>query len=123
MENQEQLSLLDRLAERSDLVLMLAVIHHLILQEQIPLDRIASLCMNLTRKWLLLEWVPPSDPMFQSWLRGRDELYGHLSEGDLKDSFAPFFKVVERAELENGRVLFLFERHKSTAQQAEDGHA
>lgn len=108
--NQEQLSLLERLAKKFDLILMLAVIHHLILQEQIPLGRIADLCASLSRQWLVLEWVPPSDPMYQSWLRGRDELYGHLSEEDLERSFAPFFRIAKRMELENGRVLLLFER-------------
>jgi SAM-dependent methyltransferase len=108
--NREQLSLLDRLMGQFDLVLLLAVIHHLILREQLPLPHIAELCAGLTRRWLVLEWVPPSDPMFQEWLRGRGELYGHLSENDLRQAFAPFFRMAERCELGNRRVLVLFER-------------
>ncbi len=108
--NREQFSLLDRLAGRFDMVLMLAVIHHLILREQLPLTHIAELGSVLTRRWLVLEWVPPSDPMFQEWLRGRDHLYGHLSEADLNRAFASFFRVIDRVELGNGRVLLLFER-------------
>jgi hypothetical protein len=49
--------------------------------------------------------------MFQEWLRGRDELYGHLSEEDLVEAFAPFFHVANWAALGNGRVLLLFERN------------
>jgi SAM-dependent methyltransferase len=109
--NREQLSLLDRLSGKFDLVLMLAVIHHLILREQLPLEHIGDLCASLTRRWLVLEWVPPSDPMYQEWLRGRDEIYGHLSEDDLKQAFAPHFRVVDRTELGNQRVLLLFERN------------
>jgi SAM-dependent methyltransferase len=109
--NQEQLSLLDRLTGKFDLVLMLAVIHHLILREQVPLAHIASLCFSLTRKWLVVEWVPPSDSMYQEWLRGRDDLYGGLSEADLTQAFAPFFAVADRSELENHRVLLLFKRN------------
>lgn len=108
--NREHLSLLDRLSGRFDMVLMLAIIHHLILREQLPLPHIAELCASLTRRWLLLEWVPPSDPMFQEWLRGRDDLYGHLNEADLIRAFAPFFAVVDRTQLNNSRVLLLFER-------------
>jgi SAM-dependent methyltransferase len=120
--NREHFSLLDRLAGKFDLVLMLAVIHHLILREQLPLGHIGELCAGLTRRWLLVEWVPPSDPMYQEWLRGRDDLYGHLSEGDLKHAFAPHFAGAGREELENGRVLLLFERvpaQGSDAAQAE----
>ncbi len=108
--NREQLSLLDRLTGKFDLVLMLAVIHHLILREQLPLRHIGELCASLTRRWLVLEWVPPSDPMYQEWLRGRDELYGHLSENDLNEAFAPFFQFADRCALDNGRVLLLLER-------------
>ncbi len=108
--NREHLSLLDRLTGRFDMVLMLAVVHHLILRHQLPLTHIANLCATLTHRWLLLEWVPPSDPMFQEWLRGRDDLYGHLTEDDLRSAFAPYFGVVDRAKLGNGRVLLLFDR-------------
>ena len=90
--NREQLSLLDRLTGKFDMVLMLAVIHHLILREQVPLAHIADLCASLTRRWLVLEWVPPSDPMFQEWLRGRDDLYGHLTEDDLTTRIRAVFR-------------------------------
>lgn len=118
--NREQLSLLDRLAGDCetggcDFVLMLAVIHHLILREQVPLNRIASLCASLTRRWLLAEWVPPSDPMYQEWLRGRDDLYGNLSEIDWMSALAPFFTLRRRMELGNRRVLLLLERHAENA--------
>jgi SAM-dependent methyltransferase len=116
--NREQLSLLERLTGRFDLVLMLAVIHHLILREQLPLEHIGELAANLTRRWLILEWVPPSDPMYQEWLRGRDHLYGHLSEDDLTRAFAPHFAAGERCALGNGRVLLLLERTGSVADMA-----
>lgn len=108
--NREQLSLLDRLSGKFDLVLMLAVIHHLILREQAPLTHIAGLAAELTNRWLLVEWVPPSDPMYQEWLRGRDELYGNLAEADLVAALEPFFRQIDRTQLGNGRVLLVFER-------------
>jgi 2-polyprenyl-3-methyl-5-hydroxy-6-metoxy-1,4-benzoquinol methylase len=117
--NREQLSLLDRLTGKFDLMLMLAVIHHLILREQLPLAHIADLCASLTRRWLVLEWVPPSDPMYQEWLRGRDDLYGSLSEDDLKQAFAPFFHVVDRTVLGNNRILLLLERNHADGSRLE----
>ncbi|MGH9591321.1 MAG: class I SAM-dependent methyltransferase [Terracidiphilus sp.] len=116
--NREHLSLLDRLTGNFDLVLMLAVIHHLILREQVPLGHIAWLCSTLARRELVLEWVPPSDPMYREWLRGRDSLYGMLSEDDLLRAFKPFFHVTDRTALGNGRVLFLFERDSGPGQSA-----
>jgi SAM-dependent methyltransferase len=121
--NREHLSLLDRLTGKFDLVLMLAVIHHFILREQLPLPHIAELCASLTNRWLVLEWVPPSDPMFQEWLRGRDDLYGHLSEDDLERAFSPFFIFADRSPLSNGRVLFLLERIPGAATASTAGSA
>ncbi len=109
-ENREASSLLSRLAGRFDLVMMLAVIHHLLLMEQIPLPAILALCHRLTKRHLLVEWVPVSDPMFQSLMRGRDSLYGHLGEEDLRAAASGFFREEERFALQNGRILYLFEK-------------
>jgi 2-polyprenyl-3-methyl-5-hydroxy-6-metoxy-1,4-benzoquinol methylase len=119
--NEEQLSLLERIGGKFDMVLMLAVIHHLILREQVPLGHIGELCATLTRRWLILEWVPPSDPMFQEWLRGRDDLYGHLSQDDLIRAFAPWFRVVDRSTLDNQRTLLLMERNDASSSAYGDG--
>ena len=107
-ENHETCSLLDRLREQSEMVLMLAVIHHLILMEQIPVGAILDLACKLTRSYLVLEWVPVTDPMYQSLMRGRDELYGSLCEADLLAACVGRFQTLRRQPLENGRILFLF---------------
>ena len=109
-QNQESVALLPRLEARFDLVLMLAVIHHLILMEQIPLPAILSLCHRLARRHLVVEWVPVADPMYQSLMRGRDNLYGSLTEADLLAACAGRFRTLSSITLDNGRVLFLFEK-------------
>ena len=58
----------------------------------------------------MVEWVPVEDPMFQSLMRGRDALYGSLSERDLLAACAGRFSVLDRHALGNGRVLFLLEK-------------
>jgi SAM-dependent methyltransferase len=108
--NAESLALLPRLEDQFDCVLMLAVIHHLILMEQIPLRAILVLCSRLTRRYLIVEWVPVEDPMYQSLMRGRDALYGSLCEADLLVACSGHFCVRDRHALSNGRVLFLLER-------------
>ena len=109
-QNAESVALLPRLEGQFDLVLMLAVIHHLLLMEQIPLPAIFDLCHRLTRRHLVIEWVPVEDPMYQSLMRGRDSLYDSLSEADLLAACSDRFVVIDRQALDNGRILFLFER-------------
>jgi hypothetical protein len=90
--------------------MMLAVIHHLLLMDQIPLEQIAALAARLSRRHLLIEWVPQSDPMFQRLLRGRDALYRELTAPRMQTAFASHFSVVNHCDLANGRTLFLMEK-------------
>ncbi|MGB7189348.1 MAG: class I SAM-dependent methyltransferase [Acidobacteriaceae bacterium] len=107
--NREWLSLLDRTQGRFDCVMMLGLIHHLLVTDQIPLVEVAALLRDLTTRWAVVEWVPASDPRFAELVRGRDELYGHLNEGLFTAAVAPYFTVVEQERLKNGRGLFLLE--------------
>ena len=107
-DNRETSTLFHRLDAKSDLVLMLAVIHHLILMEQIPVPAILDLAHRLTAQYLVVEWVPVTDPMFQSLMRGRDDLYASLTEDDLLSACQGRFQTLRRQPLDNGRILFLF---------------
>jgi SAM-dependent methyltransferase len=107
--NAESLALLDRARGRFDCVMMLGLIHHLLLSEQIPLAEIASLLRELTTSWAIVEWVPATDPRFVDLMRGRDELYGHLDEPAFARAVETHFGVVLREALPNGRVLFLLQ--------------
>ena len=109
--NRETSTLLHRLESQSDLVMMLAVIHHLILMEQIPIPAIMDLAYRLTAQHLIVEWVPVADPMFISLMRGRDTLYGALTENDLLTACEGRFTVLQRQPLDNGRILFLFAKN------------
>lgn len=109
-ENRESISFLDRAEQRFDLVLMLAVIHHLLLMDQIPLEQIAALAARLTRRHLVIEWVPQADPMFQKLLRGRDALYSGLTAERMLAAFASHFSVTSQCDLSNGRTLFIMEK-------------
>lgn len=108
--NSESLSLLERAKGRFDCLLLLGVVHHLLLHDQIPLPEIASLAAELSRRWVIAEWVPKNDPRFVDLCACRDELYSHLDEALFVATMAAHFAVVKRELLGNGRVLFLFEK-------------
>ena len=109
-ENHESSALLPRLEKQFEMVMLLAVIHHLLLLEQIPLRAIVELCHRLTERFVVIEWVPATDPMFVSLMRGRDALYGSLNERDLMIACGGLFSVVRTETLGNGRILYLLER-------------
>ncbi len=108
--NSESFSFLARCENHFDTVMMLAVIHHLLLSAQIPLDRIAALAARITTRNLILEWVPPTDPKFIEVLRGRESIYTHITEQAFRRAFTLHFTVAREATLQNGRILFHMEK-------------
>jgi SAM-dependent methyltransferase len=108
-QNAESLSLLERSDGAFDCILMLGVIHHMLLIDQIPLPAIFDLVSRLTTRWAIIEWVPANDSQFHQLCRGRQEIYRHLDENAFLAAADQYFirRLVE--SLPNGRSLWLFE--------------
>jgi hypothetical protein len=106
--NQECDSFLQRAHGHFDMVLMLAVLHHMLVTERVPLEELLSLAAELTRDYLLIEFVAPADPMFRRIVRGREELYSHLTFERFEATAAPRFELVKSLRIEGlHRCLYL----------------
>jgi SAM-dependent methyltransferase len=92
--NRENPSFLARAQGAFDLVLMLAVIHHMLVCERVPLDEILSLAVDLTTDLLIVEFVAPDDPMFQRLARGRDHLFKDLTNDAFRNACLRRFDVI-----------------------------
>jgi SAM-dependent methyltransferase len=77
--NQETASFLDRARGRFECVLMLAVLHHLLVTERVPLEEVIDLAADLTQELLVIEFVAPEDAMFRRITRGREHLHAGLN--------------------------------------------
>jgi 2-polyprenyl-3-methyl-5-hydroxy-6-metoxy-1,4-benzoquinol methylase len=77
--NAECRAFLDRARDAFDTVLMLAVVHHMLVQERIPLREVISMAARLSTATAVVEFVAPTDPLFRSLARGRDELFKELT--------------------------------------------
>ena len=109
--NREWPSFLDRARGRFDAVFLLAVIHHMLVTERVPLAEIAELAAELTTGYLVVEFVSPEDSMFRVLVRGRDELYNYLNESVFETAFARKFEVLEKQHLPGAsRILYLMRR-------------
>ena len=75
-------------------MLMLAVIHHMLVCERVPLDEILSLAVDLTTDLLIVEFVAPEDPMFQRLARGRDHLFKDMTNDAFRNACLRLFDVV-----------------------------
>lgn len=108
--NEECASLLSRARGRFDCVLMLGVLHHLTVSDQIPLPNILDQLAEITSRWAILEWIPKDDPKFEELSRGRDPLYAHLTEDFFVSQLSRRFTIRTCQRLANGRTLRLVER-------------
>jgi len=105
--NRELESLLGRAAGSFDLVLMLAVVHHLRVTEGVPVAEQFDAVAAITRRHLLVEYVPVTDPMFAAIARGREPLYGDCLRAEFEATLLQRFQIERKHELPNGRVLYL----------------
>jgi SAM-dependent methyltransferase len=78
--NAEYPSFLDRATGSFEMVLMLAVLHHLLVTERIPLHDVIDLAADLTTRHLVLEYVAKDDPLFQRITRGREALHADFTQ-------------------------------------------
>jgi SAM-dependent methyltransferase len=107
----EHPSLLERLAGQADLLLMLALTHHLHFSEGIPLPEIAAFAASMTTAHLVLEVLPSDDPMVVHLASQRRRDPQAFTLQRQLDAFATHFEIVERRPLVgSGRELVLWKR-------------
>jgi hypothetical protein len=107
-ESRERMSLADR--GPADLVLALALVHHLAIGNNVPLPRLAAYLAELGRS-LAIEFVPKSDPMVQDLLATRDDIFPDYTQEGFEQAFAERFEVLRREPVRDSeRVLYLMRR-------------
>ncbi len=111
----ETRALTERLAGRHDLVLALAVLHHLMVSERLPVDEILAQFADYTRDTLLLEFVGRDDPRFVELVGANEALYRAWDEATLLKAAAPYFELQARHPLGPHRVLFQLRRRPPQA--------
>jgi len=84
----------DTLAMRgpADLVLALALVHHLAIGHNVPLPRIAEYLARLASS-LVIEFVPKGDSQVQRMLASRVDVFDDYSQARFEQAFNPWFEI------------------------------
>ena len=107
-ENKERIDIFSR--ANADLVLALALIHHLVLTNNIPLNKIASWLSELAKS-LIIEFVPKSDPNALKLLRSREDIFVDYNMGYFETVFSEQFEIKDKAIIEGtDRVIYFMQR-------------
>lgn len=93
----------------ADMVLALAVIHHLAISNNVPLPQLADFLAQ-TGKWLIIEFVPKADSQVQKLLASRKDIFPTYMREGFEAAFKEKFVIHEAVEVrEAERVLYLME--------------
>lgn len=106
--NRERDSLLDRAP--ADMVLALALIHHLAISNNVPLSQLADFFVD-AGKWLVIEFVPKSDSQVRRLLSSRKDIFPNYTPESFEKAFEERFSIREKAAVEESeRFLYLMEK-------------
>lgn len=109
--NAENPSFLERARGAFDGMLMLAVLHHMLVSERIPLPEIMQLASEISSDLLVIEYIPPGDPMFRCIARGRDHLHTYLNRDHFEGVARRFFDIKRSERLgDTDRWIYMMRR-------------
>jgi len=107
-EGQERMSFLER--GPVDAVMMLALIHHLAIANNLPLEKISHLLRKIC-KWLIIEFVPKDDEMVKKLLVSRKDIFNNYTQEYFEKEFAKDFIINETVKINDSRrTLYLMRR-------------
>jgi ribosomal protein L11 methylase PrmA len=106
--NSERRSLLER--GPADLVLALALVHHLAIGSNVPLESLAAFFERICRR-LIIEFVSKQDSQVQRMLTLRDDVFTGYTQSAFERAFSDRFRLVRLNAIEGTvRTLYLMER-------------
>lgn len=99
----------DSISQRGpvDCVAALALIHHLAISNNVPLEKIAAYFSEICR-FLIIEFVPKTDSQVLRLLRSREDIFDLYNLYNFERVFQRYFKILEFESLKNSeRTMFL----------------
>jgi 2-polyprenyl-3-methyl-5-hydroxy-6-metoxy-1,4-benzoquinol methylase len=91
----------------ADVILALALLHHLAISNNVPLVRVADFFTGCG-KWLIVEFVPKSDSQVQKLLRSRLDIFDEYTQIGFERAFGERYSIVESSAVRDSeRWLYL----------------
>lgn len=105
--NAERSSINERL--KADVVMALALIHHLAIGCNLPLSFVADWLSKIAPN-LIIEFVPKSDEKVKMLLQNREDIFNEYTIEGFKAVFGRLYNIIKEERVGNtGRVLFLMQ--------------
>ncbi len=93
-----------------DTVMALALIHHLAISNNLPLEKIAEF-FNEICKCLIIEFVPKNDSNLQRILSRREDIFTDYTQQNFEEIFCRYFKILDSKKIKSSeRTLYLMRK-------------
>ena len=90
-----------------DLAMALALIHHLAISSNVPLEYVANFFRGICRS-LIVEFVPKSDSQVQRLLATREDIFPDYTREGFERAFSVLFNIQKATAIEGSeRILYL----------------
>ncbi len=91
-----------------DCIMALALIHHLAISNNVPLEKVAENFSRLGRH-LIIEFVPKEDSQMKKLLLNREDIFENYNEAGFESAFARYFELVKKEPITGStRILYLY---------------
>jgi hypothetical protein len=109
----EKKSITQRLDSEVDCVFALALLHHCLVSAGLPLEEVLFQLSQWTKRFLIIEYIPPDDVMFASMCEQRDIDFSWLTLDTFRQRLTLYFSLIEEIKIKRSqRVLFYCTKHK-----------
>ena len=106
----ERFSIMER--GSADAVMALALIHHIAISNNVPLDRIAAFLAKIGES-LIIEFVPKSDPKVGLLLATREDVFPEYHEAGFEAAFGTAFETNAKTRIDGTeRTLYRMKRRR-----------
>ena len=107
--NKERKSLISR--GPADCVLALALVHHIAITNNVPLDKIAEFMASVTNKYLIIEFVPKDDSNAKKLLYLREDIFKDYFKDNFEMQFSKLFSILKINNIKGSkRTIYLMKK-------------
>ncbi len=97
-----------------DVVMALALVHHLAISNSVPLGEIARFFSDLCY-WLIVEFIPKQDKKVQKLLSTREDIFPNYTKEGFEKEFCRFFNIEILFKIkDSNRILYLMKKNLQT---------
>ena len=98
-----------------DMVMALALVHHLAISNNLPFEKLAKFFVNIC-EYLIIEFIPKSDSQVEHLLKTRVDIFDEYTIEGFEKAFSTYFEIIRTQALtDTDRIIYLMKLKKASS--------